>query len=482
MESPVKLKLVPPSSHGRKIRDQMEKALACAAERNSMLSLLSRRLFAWEVMRRKGQRFKGATVLMLVFLCNATAPCSSQDQHFLCNNGFGYFSSEFQTGITATVSASKNRGFANRACDATLQWGKAVLPVIRGAWKVDIDVMGADLGLGAPVVAFQTKRTDSDKLATYEIYSLSKPPRLLRTITGGDYYDAQDFSLDNRVSIWTHDAGAVDGFEDLPLYSFDFLPTFVLRFEKGKLIDVSSEYQPYYDRQIARVQALLTPQALNEFRNSDGKLSSTAINLEDLHTLLRTKIKVLEIVWSYLYSGREQEAWNALASMWPPADLRRIRAAIEEAQARGLLRQVDQIEEPRPKTRRKHHAMVYDMSSEERQVVNMSIMPGEFPSEVPNPETQDQKAFQIKTRPIPIYLSSPPPENKALALPASRIYFTLVIDAAGKVRSARLVDKADSGPVADTEIRASEGWKFIPGFRAGRAVACKIEFGVAAYQ
>lgn len=450
-------------------------------EKMSIPPFLSRCLSEWEMMSHKGQWFRGAAALMLVFLCAPCAPCSGQDQQFLCSGGFGSFSSEFQTGVTVTVSASKSGAFASHACDATLEWDKQVLPVVRGAGKVDIDVLGADLGLGVPVVAFQTKKTDTDKLAKYEIYSLRKPPRLLRAITGGDYYSAQDLDLEGHIAIWTNDAGAMDGFDNLPLFSFDFLPTVALRFEKGRLIDVSSEYEPYYDHQIDRIKAQLNPQALIEFTKSDGKLSSIS-DMANLHTLLRTKIEVLEIVWSYLYSGHEQEAWDALAGMWPPADLNRIRAAIEEARDRGILRQVAEIEEPRPKARRKHHAIVYDMSTEERQVIKMSMVPGEFPNEMPSPQMQDQKTFQIKTGPIPIYLSSPPPEDKALALPASRIYFKLVIDAAGKVRSARLADKADAGPAAETEMRASRDWKFIPGFRAGHPVACQILFGVAAYQ
>jgi hypothetical protein len=46
-----------------------------------------------------------------------------------------------------------------------------------------------------------------------------------------------------------------------------------------------------------------------------------------MHRRRVTKIKVLEIVWAYLYSGREQQAWDALAEMWPSSDLDRISLA-----------------------------------------------------------------------------------------------------------------------------------------------------------
>jgi len=181
--------------------------------------------------------------------------------------------------------------------------------------------MGADLGWGVPVVAFQIQNSDLDRLAAYEVFSLAKPPHLLRTITGGDAYDAKDINLRGHNEIWTDDARAVDGFED------------------RRLIDVSPEFQTYFDRQIAQVKSQLSPETLEAFRKSDGKLSSTsASSLEDLHALLRTKIQVLEIVWSYLESGREQQAWSELAAMWPPTDLGRIRGAIQDARARGILR------------------------------------------------------------------------------------------------------------------------------------------------
>jgi hypothetical protein len=36
-----------------------------------------------------------------------------------------------------------------------------------------------------------------------------------------------------------------------------------------------------------------------------------------MHRRRVTKIKVLEIVWAYMDSGREVQAWEALAEMWP---------------------------------------------------------------------------------------------------------------------------------------------------------------------
>lgn len=315
----------------------------------------------WTASAARRSKIGVLQFLFWISLGGVLAPHPCRAQRILCDDGFGNFASAFSTGVRVTVGPSRSGGFANRKCDAVLGWGTNTLYAARGAPQLDIDVMGADLGLGVPVVAFQVKKSVFSRLVTYEIYSLEKPPRLLNTITGGDFYNAQDYNLDGRIAIWTDDAAAVDGFEALPLSSYDFPPTVVLRFVKRRLIDVSAEYQPYYDRQIAEVEARLNPAALSQFKNSDGKLSSNMMNLDNLHTLLRTKIKVLEIVWAYLYSGREQEGWSELADMWPAADLARIRGAIQKAYAGGILRQVDEVEKPVPHRRKRRQALVYDM-------------------------------------------------------------------------------------------------------------------------
>lgn len=128
------------------------------------------------------------------------------------------------------------------------------------------------------------------------------------------------------MEIWTNDAATINGFERVPLKSFDFAPTVVLRFEKKHLVDVSSEFTPQYDGQIANLRAQMDPRELAAFKSSDGVLSMEIPRSSDeLHRLTRTKIEVLEIVWAYLYSGRDAEAWSALQGMWPPQDFERIR-------------------------------------------------------------------------------------------------------------------------------------------------------------
>jgi hypothetical protein len=256
----------------------------------------------------------------------------------------------------------------------------------------------------------------------------------------------------------------VNGFENFLLSDLDFAPPIVLRFVRGRLLDASSEFQPYFDRKIEEERAKLNPQDLSDFKGSDGKLASTsAIPAGRLIHLRSVKVRVLEIVWSYLYSGREQEAWRSLADMWPSADADRIRAAILNARARGIRSQVDGASMAVPPGREKH-AKIFDART----------VTGEMPGVTPKGVTPKLEI----TTPKPIVMLRPPPLTAfELGLAQSESQLELVIDSAGKVRSAEMVGSAqrvDAGLMSSTSK-----WKFIPAFSADRPVASRIFLGVS---
>jgi hypothetical protein len=425
--------------------------------------------------------FCSKNLILFAILCAGSVSCLGQEHLLLCTDGFGGFSSKFTTGVTVTVDATKKAGgFSSHICEAMLGWGREVMAVAQGSSEIDIDAMGTDLGLNTPVVAFQIKNAGLDHLMTYKVYSLEKPPRLLRTITGGDWFSAGDTNLEGRNQIWTNDAGAVDGFEGIPLSGFDFAPTVVLRFEKQKLIDVGSEYQSYFDHQIAQLKNELDEKALTAFKGSDGRLQTIGFtSMAELHQLHTTKIKVLEIVWSYLYSGREEEAWRALAAMWPAADFDRIRSAILDAQARGIRRQVDGVSTDKTRRLWKQHAQIYIVAEQSKEIVGMAS--GRETALSPE-DPRQLTSLSVDAGPEPIFLGTPQPQGENRPVLTSTIYLNLVIDAAGKVRSAHLAEKSDKGPVGDMLVASSTGWKFIPAFKAGRAVACRVRFGVWPYR
>jgi hypothetical protein len=403
---------------------------------------------------RRTARLLGALVFVLVPVLAMAGVCRAQNRDVLCNYGTGKFSAEFRTGVAVRVEAARNGELAARLCRAVLSWQNQKLVIADQVLQVDVDAFGADIGLGTPVIAFQVKKP-GDCCVDYEIYSLQKPPRLLRTITGGDFFSAADTDLDGVVEIWTADAAAVDGFDGLAVGQMDFAPPVVLRFTRGKLLDVSTEFQSYYDDKIAKIRAYLNPQDLRDFKSSDGKLPAPVpFTVEALHRRARlegVKIKVLEIVWSYLYSGRDEAAWNALAELWPDEDADRVRAAILKARATGIQTQVDGGSTD-PAVSRKNHASIYDAINE------------------------TEKGKRAVIPPQPILLQRPPPGPSQQSLAYGEVFLLLVIDSAGKVRS---VEPADDTKWFDVGLEgATANWKFIPAFKGDQAVACRLAFVV----
>jgi hypothetical protein len=384
--------------------------------------------------------------------------CQTQGRSVLCNGGDGILDAEFRTGIKVHVGAARNGGLATRACAAKLGWENQNLVVASGVAQLDVDAFGVDFGDGVPVAAFQIRKSDADCCVEYGIYSLEKPPRLLRTITGGEFFSASDVDLDGRIEVWTNDAAAVNGFEDLSLGELDSAPTVVFRFAHGQLLDVSAEFQFYFDEEIARIRAGIHPQDLEDFKGSDGRLTLTPlISAERMHHLRMVKIKVLEIVWDYLYSGREQDAWRSLAEMWPAADVDRIRAALVNARARGIHSQADGTSAGPPRGRKKH-APIFDAVSRAGPERKLEVIP-----------------------PRAILLRRPPlSETQQQSLPEAERLLDLVIDAAGKVRSAKPGGRVKW--VDPDLINAALSWKFIPAFKDGVPVASQLRIAVSPRQ
>jgi len=407
-------------------------------------------------------RRSAVAVALSLLSCLTATVCHAQSHDVICRDGAGDFDTEFHTGVKVHVGAARNGELATRVCEATLTWTNQNLVIMAAAAQLDVDAFGVDLGLAVPVVAFQAKKSAPECCMVYKIYSLRTPPVLLRTITGGEFFSAADTDLDGRVEIWTDDAASVEGFENLLLSDLDFAPPMVLRFVRGQLLDVSSEFQPYFDQKIAEERAKLTSQDLGDFKSSDGRLAATAIFPADrLFHLRRVKVKVLEIVWSYLYSGREQEAWRSLADMWPASDVDRIRAAILNARARGIHAQVDGVSKAIP-SGREIHAKIFDATT------IVAATPGVTPKDV-TPQLEI-------TPPKPILMQRPPPLTAyELGLAQSESNLKLVIDSAGKVRSAEMLG---NGQVDEGLMGSTSKWKFIPAFSADQPVASRIFLGV----
>jgi hypothetical protein len=373
----------------------------------------------------------------------------------LCSNGVGKLDATIRTGVKVHVGAARNEGFATRACSAKLAWENQELTVASSVYQLDLDAIGVDFGDGVPAAAFQIRKSEADCCMEYRIYSLVKPARLLRTITGGDLFTASDTHMDGSVEIWTHDTAALNGFERLSVNELDSAPTVVFRLTQGQLVDVSSEFQAQFDIEIAKLKSGIQAQDLKDFKSSDGKLESNdSTSVELLHRLRLVKIKALEIVWAYLYSGREQDAWRSLAEMWPATDVNRIRGAMENARSRGIHSQAD-VTLAGPSDERKKHVHIFDAENKSHPENEISM-------------------------PQAILLRRPPSsnvQNKRQMVPA--VILKLLIDEAGKVRAAEPVLNTKADPEL---INATTAWKFIPAFKNDRPVACRILLGVSSQQ
>lgn len=157
---------------------------------------------------------------------------------------------------------------------------------------------------------------------TYNIVTQLPTPHLAAKITNGapvEFLDYRGIELNDLV---TRDAG-FDYFDYLA-YATNPAPTVYLRFVRARLTDAGSLFKAEYDEEVSRDRAKFTAAGLARFRAGS---QSQEIGQHVLH-----------IVLSYLYSGREEQAWKELAAMWPPADVERIKREILKTREKGILR------------------------------------------------------------------------------------------------------------------------------------------------
>src|ERR1022692_4603827 len=90
-------------------------------------------------------------------------------QDVTCENGGGEYSTQFFTGTTVSVGPMRNGSFAERGCAAKLVWKGQEISAASDADQVGIDVLGADLGFGKPVVAFLIDKSGGSSKRIYKI-------------------------------------------------------------------------------------------------------------------------------------------------------------------------------------------------------------------------------------------------------------------------------------------------------------------------
>ena len=203
-------------------------------------------------------------------------------------------------------------------------------------WALSINrLSGTDInGDGKPELIVQGYSGGAHCCYTYRIISLSSGLPLIREI-----HDQAPVLFVKRDdgSTEIHAGDGVFDYFLLP-HADSVIPQIFLRLNGDKFVDTSGEHVAEYDKQIEKARSELGAADLDKLRKS-------TYNQNMLIDQLPTVKKVLTIVLNYLYSGRDEQAWQALADMWPPADVERVKKLIIERRSRGLLSQVAQKSE-----------------------------------------------------------------------------------------------------------------------------------------
>lgn len=230
-----------------------------------------------------------------------------------------------------TVRLLPGRKKGEDRCHATVTSLSGKSTRVASDWALTVDkVSGADInGDGKPELVLDGYAGELHCCYTYTIVSLGSTPRVLRNFNNRlpVFFQTQ---ADGTTLIRAGDS--VFDFFLLP-HSESVIPQLVLKMEGEKLVDVSGQFSKEYDSQIEQARSQLNSADLEKFRQSrfGDKLFT-----DQMPTVRR----VLVIVLNYLYSGREDKAWQALDELWPPSDEARIKTLIIERRSRGLLKQI----------------------------------------------------------------------------------------------------------------------------------------------
>jgi hypothetical protein len=110
-------------------------------------------------------------------------------------------------------------------------------------------------------------------------------------------------------------------------------PTVYLRLVGTRLVDVGREHTADYDHEITEAKRDLSPAELQQLHS--------AVNADELYgndSNRRAETQILQIIYAYLYSGRQTQAHQALTEMWPAFDQEAAWKKILEARRKGILR------------------------------------------------------------------------------------------------------------------------------------------------
>lgn len=163
---------------------------------------------------------------------------------------------------------------------------------------------------------------------TYYFFSLDPRPGLLTKFENNRDATFIEDRETGRIYLQIQD-GAFDSFDDV-CHACSPFPLVYLRLDGSDLVDISREYASDYDEIIRDSQKALTKKVRQRLRALTEKPS-------DAEPVMEARYNALMIVFAYLYSGREEQARQALQELWPPFDRERIWNLIVETRHNGIL-------------------------------------------------------------------------------------------------------------------------------------------------
>ncbi len=178
-------------------------------------------------------------------------------------------------------------------------------------------------GDGNPALILEGRSGDAC-CYTYKLVSLGEPPLLLPAIENEAPFFFFHDPASHEYRIMTSDGG-FHNFDGLCFACSPF-PRVVLKVGRSGLHDVSPEFSEQYDSEIALARAKIAEGSIEKFLEADFRDARKV---------------VLEIVLSYLYSGREKLAWETLEEMWPAKDRERMKQLIIQTRAKGILSRLE---------------------------------------------------------------------------------------------------------------------------------------------
>lgn len=252
------------------------------------------------------------------------------DEGFTCPYLKGYQHPEKFDGYTLRLVRGTKT--PTDRCRASITSPKGKVTIAAKDWALTVDkISGTDInGDGKPELVIAGFSGGERCCFTYTIVELGTAAQVLRTIASNT---ALTFEKQEDGSVLIKGADSSLDYFLVP-HSMAVIPQVYLKMQGDTLQDVSSKFQPQYDKLIDDAKSQLTPADLEKFRQS-------RYNDKMFTDQLPTVRRVLTIIVNYLYSGREEQAWKTLDELWPASDEGRVKNLILERRSRGLLKQLN---------------------------------------------------------------------------------------------------------------------------------------------